>query len=38
VGLGRRGEGAATEELGFLGLLLSDSKDVPGFIRSAIGA
>ncbi len=35
--LGRRGESAASGELGFLGLLLSDRKDIPGFIQSAIG-
>ncbi len=37
VALGRRGEAATLGDLGFLGMLLSDRKDVPGFIRSAIG-
>jgi sugar diacid utilization regulator len=35
--LGRGGESAAICELGFLGLLLADSKDVPGFLTAAIG-
>jgi sugar diacid utilization regulator len=35
--LGRRGEAATLGELGFLGLLLSDRKEVPGFIESVIG-
>jgi sugar diacid utilization regulator len=35
--LGRRGEAATLGELGFLGLLLSDRKQVPGFIESVIG-
>lgn len=37
LALGRRGAAATATELGFLGMLLSDRKDVPGFIRSAIG-
>ena len=35
--LGRCGEGATAEELGFVGLLLSERKDVPGFIHATIG-
>jgi hypothetical protein len=37
VALGRTGAAATHSELGFLGMLLSDSRDVPGFISSAIG-
>lgn len=37
VALGRGGDVASPEELGFLGMLLSDRRDVSGFIRSAIG-
>jgi hypothetical protein len=37
LALGRRGTVATLDELGFLGMLLSDRKDVPGFIRSVIG-
>ncbi len=35
--LGRTGETAAPRDLGFLGLLLSNRKDVPGFVASVIG-
>ncbi|UNZ18626.1 GAF domain-containing protein [Streptomyces sp. 891-h] len=35
--LGRRGEGAAAGDLGFLGLLLTDSRDVTGFVRRTLG-
>ena len=35
--LGLHGESATLGELGFLGLLLSDSKDILGFFQSAIG-
>jgi DNA-binding PucR family transcriptional regulator len=35
--LGRPGETATPGDLGFLGLLLSDRKDLPGFVASAIG-
>jgi hypothetical protein len=35
--LGRSGQAATPGDLGFLGLLLSDRKDVPGFISAAIG-
>lgn len=37
LALGRHGATATADELGFLGMLLSDRKDVPGFIRAAIG-
>jgi DNA-binding PucR family transcriptional regulator len=37
ITLGRSGETAIPGDLGFLGLLLSDRKDVPGFISAAIG-
>jgi GAF domain-containing protein len=37
VALGRAGSTAAAEDLGFLGLLLSDDHDVDAFITSAIG-
>ena len=35
--LGRRGGTATPHDLGFLGMLLSDRKDVQGFIQAAIG-
>ena len=35
--LGRRGAAATPEDLGFLGMLLADRKDVPGFVRASIG-
>jgi sugar diacid utilization regulator len=35
--LGRGGTGAAPADLGFLGLLLADSRDVDGFVRRTIG-
>ncbi|NJQ03458.1 helix-turn-helix domain-containing protein [Streptomyces zingiberis] len=35
--LGRAGQGAATEDFGFLGLLLADSRDVASFVRRTIG-
>ncbi|WP_228982098.1 GAF domain-containing protein [Streptomyces sp. DH12] len=35
--LGRTGEGAAVEELGFLGLLLADTRDIHGFVDRTIG-
>jgi sugar diacid utilization regulator len=37
LALGRHGAAATMTELGFLGMLLSDRRDVPAFIRSAIG-
>ena len=35
--LGRAGEGASAEELGFLGVLLGDRRDVIPFVRRTIG-
>ncbi|MGY1436487.1 helix-turn-helix domain-containing protein [Streptomyces reniochalinae] len=35
--LGRRGEGAAASDLGFLGLLLTDTRDVTGFVHRTLG-
>ncbi|MFI8962527.1 helix-turn-helix domain-containing protein [Streptomyces sp. NPDC053493] len=35
--LHRQGEGAAAEDLGFLGLLLADSRDIEGFVERTIG-
>ncbi|MFI2368103.1 helix-turn-helix domain-containing protein [Streptomyces sp. NPDC018833] len=35
--LGRSGQGAAAEDLGFLGLLLADPGDIDGFVRRTIG-
>ncbi|MGP3989579.1 helix-turn-helix domain-containing protein [Streptomyces sp. 3N207] len=35
--LGRRGAGAAAEDLGFLGLLLTQTRDVGGFVRRTLG-
>ncbi|MGW1028422.1 helix-turn-helix domain-containing protein [Streptomyces sp. NPDC002577] len=35
--LDRPGEGAAAEDFGFLGLLLSDSRDIAGFVDRTIG-
>jgi sugar diacid utilization regulator len=35
--LGRSGEGAAAQDLGFLGLLLADSRDIAGFVDRTIG-
>ncbi|MFF3290473.1 helix-turn-helix domain-containing protein [Streptomyces sp. NPDC003023] len=35
--LGRSGEGAAAQDLGFLGLLLADPGDVDGFVHRTIG-
>ena len=37
LALGRRGDAATARDLGLVGMLLSDRKDVPGFIRTAIG-
>ncbi|GAA3378853.1 helix-turn-helix domain-containing protein [Streptomyces sannanensis] len=36
--LGRGGQGAAAEDFGFLGLLLADTRDVPGFVHRTLGA
>ncbi|MFF4648907.1 helix-turn-helix domain-containing protein [Streptomyces sp. NPDC001380] len=35
--LGREGDGAAADDLGFLGVLLGDGHDVDGFVESALG-
>ncbi|MER7481237.1 GAF domain-containing protein [Streptomyces sp. NPDC126510] len=35
--LGRRGDGAAAEDFGFLGLLLAGDGDIPGFVDRTIG-
>ncbi|MCT4353883.1 GAF domain-containing protein [Streptomyces sp. Je 1-79] len=35
--LHRSGEGAAAEDLGFLGLLLADTRDIEGFVDRTIG-
>ncbi|MFG3509798.1 helix-turn-helix domain-containing protein [Streptomyces sp. NPDC047821] len=35
--LGRSGEGAAASDLGFLGLLLADTRDITGFVTRTIG-
>jgi sugar diacid utilization regulator len=35
--LGRSGEGAAAQDLGFLGLLLADSGDITGFVARTVG-
>ncbi|MFD7441629.1 helix-turn-helix domain-containing protein [Streptomyces sp. NPDC059909] len=35
--LRRSGEGAAAEDLGFLGLLLADTRDIEGFVQRTLG-
>lgn len=35
--LGRPGEGAAAQDLGFLGLLLADTRDIEGFVDRTLG-
>ncbi|SCE27400.1 PucR family transcriptional regulator, partial [Streptomyces sp. DfronAA-171] len=35
--LGRAGEGASAAELGFLGILLGDDKDLDGFVEKTLG-
>ncbi|NEA21423.1 PucR family transcriptional regulator, partial [Actinomadura bangladeshensis] len=37
LSLGRRGDGAGAAELGFVGLLIGDDRDVTGFLTSALG-
>lgn len=37
MALGRIGEGASAEELGFVGLLIGEGRDVSGFLASALG-
>ncbi|MFI6500512.1 helix-turn-helix domain-containing protein [Nonomuraea typhae] len=36
VALGRAGDGAGAAELGFVGLLIGDGQDVPGFVASVL--
>ncbi|MFF5427756.1 MULTISPECIES: helix-turn-helix domain-containing protein [unclassified Streptomyces] len=36
--LHRQGQGAAAEDLGFLGLLLADNRDIDGFVDRTVGA
>jgi GAF domain-containing protein len=37
IALGRTGDGGSHAELGYVGLLLGDRRDVPGFVRGALG-
>ncbi|MFA1545741.1 helix-turn-helix domain-containing protein [Actinomadura chokoriensis] len=37
LALGRRGDGAGASELGFVGLLIGDDRDVTGFLTSTLG-
>ncbi|GAA3846510.1 helix-turn-helix domain-containing protein [Sphaerisporangium flaviroseum] len=37
LSLGRAGEGASCDELGFVGLLIGQDRDVAGFLESALG-
>ncbi|MFL6052629.1 MAG: PucR family transcriptional regulator, partial [Actinoallomurus sp.] len=37
LALGRAGQGAGAAELGFVGLLIGDGRDVTGFLTSALG-
>jgi sugar diacid utilization regulator len=37
LALGRAGQGAGAAELGFVGLLVGDGRDVTGFLTSALG-
>ncbi|MEV0969012.1 helix-turn-helix domain-containing protein [Microtetraspora glauca] len=37
IALGRSGHGASAEELGFVGLLMGEGRDVSGFLTSALG-
>ncbi|WP_245899345.1 helix-turn-helix domain-containing protein [Nonomuraea indica] len=37
IALGRAGDGADAAELGFVGLLIGEERDVPGFVHSALG-
>jgi GAF domain-containing protein len=37
IALGRTGEGASNTELGYVGLLLGDNRDVPAFLTATIG-
>ncbi|MGP3931480.1 helix-turn-helix domain-containing protein [Nonomuraea sp. KM88] len=38
IALGRAGDGASAAELGFVGLLVGDGRDVRGFVDSTLGA
>jgi hypothetical protein len=38
IALGRAGDGASAAELGFVGLLVGDGRDVPGFVGRTLGA
>ncbi|KAB8191185.1 GAF domain-containing protein [Nonomuraea phyllanthi] len=38
IALGRAGDGASAAELGFVGLLVGDGRDVRGFVTGALGA
>ncbi|MEV0615008.1 GAF domain-containing protein [Nonomuraea sp. NPDC050404] len=38
IALGRAGDGAGAAELGFVGLLVGDGRDVPGFVARTLGA
>ncbi|XVQ06780.1 helix-turn-helix domain-containing protein [Spirillospora sp. CA-255316] len=37
LALGRHGQGASADELGFVGLLLGGDRDVEGYLRGALG-
>ena len=37
IALGRAGDGASASELGFVGLLVGDGRDVRGFVGSVLG-
>ncbi|MBO2451929.1 helix-turn-helix domain-containing protein [Actinomadura barringtoniae] len=37
LSLGRQGDGASSDELGFVGLLIGEGRDVPAFLESALG-
>ncbi|WP_067182609.1 helix-turn-helix domain-containing protein [Microtetraspora niveoalba] len=37
LALGRAGDGASADELGFVGLLMGEGRDVSGFLTSALG-
>ncbi|NRQ35570.1 helix-turn-helix domain-containing protein, partial [Nonomuraea sp. NN258] len=37
IALGRAGDGASASELGFVGLLVGDGRDVRGFVHAALG-
>ncbi|MCW2917404.1 MAG: putative transcriptional regulator, PucR family [Actinomycetia bacterium] len=38
LSLGRSGDGASSDELGFVGLLIGDGRDVAGFLSGILGA